>query len=197
MESLVADFAQQYELDQKFLQSVLCVESSGARPFGYNNYPILRFELHEFARRASNQEDASKISYYFAFGKNKNLQHYYVFDNVYADIHSSQENEVIALTIARTINEKAALESTSYGVAQIMGFNHKRVGYASVKEMYEASFLPENQYRMFFNFITTNKSLLEAIKNQDIESFIKMYNGPGLIELYKKKFLRCMESSKA
>lgn len=196
MQTLIYNFANENDLDADFLNAILCVETSGGSAFGYKHYPVMRFELNEFIKRVP-EDLASQVPHYFGFGTKKNLHQYYIFGGIRTHIHSTQENEFIAFTIARTIDETSAFESTSYGVAQIMGFNYKRVGYLSAKEMYEAAFVEENQYKMFFAFLKSNSDLIKSVRDKDIDSFIKMYNGVGLESLYKNKFNNCMDKIKS
>lgn len=77
------------------------------------------------------------------------------------------------------INEIAALNSASYGLAQIMGFNYSLCGYKDVKSFYNDMCISEGkQLLAFCNFIKSNKKLLNAIQTQDWKTFARYYNGP-------------------
>jgi len=79
---------------------------------------------------------------------------------------------------ASKIDERLALESCSYGMFQIMGFNYKAAGYLSVQAMYQAYSLGENeQIRSFVNYIKASH-LDDELRNKDFTSFARQYNGP-------------------
>jgi hypothetical protein len=75
------------------------------------------------------------------------------------------------------INAKAAMEATSWGKFQIMGFNATKIGYSSASSMVAAFEKNEqNQLQGFVQFIEWKK-LQNALKNRDWQSFAYSYNG--------------------
>lgn len=83
------------------------------------------------------------------------------------------------LAKAMAINEKAALFACSWGLGQVMGFNHKAAGFGSVQDMVR-SFMDdeENQLQGSVNFIVTN-GLDDELRNHNWAGFAKGYNGPN------------------
>lgn len=80
------------------------------------------------------------------------------------------------------IDEQIALESCSWGMFQIMGFNAKKAGYPSVHIMTNAYSLGENeQLRSFTEYILSTQ-LDDELRAKDFTSFARQYNG----ELYWK-----------
>lgn len=93
------------------------------------------------------------------------------------------EKEWDRLNDAIEFHEIGALRSTSWGLGQIMGFNHKLAGYTTVKEMVaDFSISEANQIKGMLNFIKSNHSLFNAIKRKEWEEVAKLYNGRN----YKK-----------
>lgn len=71
------------------------------------------------------------------------------------------------------------------GMGQIMGFNYKAAGYDSAKEMFEAfSTSEEEQIKAMIRFISNNPRMLKALQDGDLETFIRLYNGPGQVKIY-------------
>lgn len=78
--------------------------------------------------------------------------------------------------------EVAAL-SSSWGLPQMMGFNHERCGYGSALEMVRAFAQSEAaQVQAMMDFIASDQKMFTALHNNDWAGFAKRYNGPG----YKK-----------
>lgn len=83
---------------------------------------------------------------------------------------------------AIAIDRTAALYSCSWGLAQVMGFNHKLAGYATVDAMVAAFMESEaKQLQGAVTFIM-NCHLDDALRRHDWAAFAKGYNGTN----YKK-----------
>lgn len=90
---------------------------------------------------------------------------------------------------AQAIHQEAALKSASYGLFQIMGFNHKVAGFATVLEYVMASAESEtNQLMAFVNFVLANPTMLKALQERNWAKFASLYNGSNYaINQYDKK----------
>lgn len=98
-----------------------------------------------------------------------------------------QTAEWIAFNDAFRIDPNAAMESTSIGLGQIMGFHWKRLGYASVGEMWDdAKKGISNQVEQILKFIATDSRLFSAIINLDWHTVASIYNGSKYRELAAK-----------
>lgn len=98
-----------------------------------------------------------------------------------------QSKEWIAFNDAFSKNKNAALESTSIGIGQIMGFHYKRLGYSTVGAMWDdAKSSEDKQIRQIFKFITTDSRLLTALKNKNWHQVATYYNGAGYRELARR-----------
>lgn len=98
-----------------------------------------------------------------------------------------QSKEWPAFNDAFAKNPDAAMESTSIGLGQIMGFHYKRLGFATVGEMWNhAKTSLMNQIWQIAKFIDTDRSLKQAIKDKDWFAIAKIYNGSGFMEIARK-----------
>jgi hypothetical protein len=80
---------------------------------------------------------------------------------------------------AHSIAGELALEATSWGLGQVMGFNYKAAGYPSARAMVEAfADDEENHLDAMVNFIITN-GLDDEIRRHDWRGFARGYNGSG------------------
>lgn len=99
------------------------------------------------------------------------------------------------LSMARLIDDTAALESASWGAFQIMGFQWQRLGYTSVQDFVAAMSAGESQqFDAFTRFIETDPVLHKALKARKWAEFAKLYNGPDYERnLYDVKLQRAYE----
>lgn len=94
-----------------------------------------------------------------------------------------QSQEWEAFNDAFSKNPDAAMESTSVGIMQVMGFHWKLLGFKSVGEMWDYAKESEyNQMRIAMLFIKSNKKMFNAMVSGDWKTFAYYYNG----QLYYK-----------
>lgn len=83
------------------------------------------------------------------------------------------------LTRAAALDRKAAYESTSWGMGQVMGAHWAWLGYASVDALVaEARGGAAGQLRLMARYID-RAGLAEALRRRDWAAFARGYNGPG------------------
>lgn len=76
------------------------------------------------------------------------------------------------------IDRECALQSCSWGMFQIMGFNFKQCGYPSIQAFVNAMYKSEDeQLNAFVGFIKNNQELNEALRLKDWATVAKLYNG--------------------
>lgn len=98
-----------------------------------------------------------------------------------------QSKEWLAFNDAFKKNSNSAMESTSIGLGQIMGFHWKRLGFNSVGEMWDhAKSSLENQIWQIAKFIDTDRHLKTAITDKDWFTIAKLYNGAGFMEIARR-----------
>jgi hypothetical protein len=169
--------------------AVLCVESSG-RGFGPDGRMIIRFENHVFWRQWG-KRNTDVFGAYFRFHPEKpwtNHQFREKKGGRWVNFHGSQEQEWRVFEFARALNEPAAMRSISMGGPQIMGFNHARIGYDSVREMFDALQAGiRHQILALFDFLKgpgTSSPMVVALQRKKFEAFASQYNGPGQAAKY-------------
>ncbi len=98
-----------------------------------------------------------------------------------------QSKEWMAFNDAYKKNPDAAMQSTSIGLGQIMGFHYKKLGYNTVGEMWnDAKKGIEEQVDQMVRFINSDPNLLNALKKHDWTKVATIYNGRGFMDLAKK-----------
>lgn len=98
-----------------------------------------------------------------------------------------QDKEWIAFNDAFYKNANAAMESTSIGLGQIMGFNYKMLGFKTVGEMWDdAKKGIPNQVEQIIAFINAYPALKKALVAHNWSLAAKYYNGPSYLAIAKK-----------
>jgi len=89
-----------------------------------------------------------------------------------------QVEEWKAFSDAFSKNANAAMESTSVGLMQVMGFHYKLLGFKTVGEMWDFAKKSEaNQLNLGMRFIKSNLKMYKAAQTGDWETFAYYYNG--------------------
>lgn len=143
------------------LWAVMTVETRGCG-FLPDRRPLILFERHWFRKRTNGRFDqvAPDLSNptWGGYGKSGAYQY---------------ERLERAIQLDRT----AALESTSWGLGQVMGFNAKAVGFADVEAMVQSMCDSEDaQFQGMVGFIQSN-GLAKYLRSGDWASFARSYNG--------------------
>jgi len=98
-----------------------------------------------------------------------------------------QSKEWIAFNDAFKKDPDKAMQATSIGLPQIMGFHFKRLGFASVGDMWDFSKESlENQIVLLIQFINTDKNLFNALNSENWDKVASIYNGAAYKEMAKK-----------
>lgn len=168
-------------VDPLVLEAILQIESGG-RAVGEQGYPIIRFEAHILKQQLG--DDATWAGR-FRHGSPQWTGQEMCIDGVWQPIHTgAQTSEWQAYDIAAQLNAEAAARSISMGAAQIMGFNHARIGYPSAQAQLRAFRSASVQVIGFINFLMSDSTLWAAVRAHDWRTIARLYNGAGAVETY-------------
>ena len=197
--SYLKDAASALGISPAAAAAVLKVESGGAG-FSSLGKMIIRFENHVFYKRWGKANSAT-FQKHFRYGAGQSWKgHEFRADanGSWGSFHGNQGKEWDVLEFARKLNNDAALQSISMGIAQIMGFNYAGLGYSSVQEMFDhmaGGLRP--QLDGMFSFIKNKKTCIDGLRGGDYVKFATGYNGSGqaasygaLIETAAKAYAR-------
>lgn len=186
---LIEELSVQLGLEPEIAAAFARIESGGRSGFSSDGRVIIKFEPHVFVNYAksfkvlhslipwSNNATSHMIQKWEDLGKIEGWSYY-----------SNQEGQYKALRYAIKIHEELAYYSISSGMFQIMGFNHRKMGYSTAKNLFlgfQGS--EELQLRSFFTFVTKTSGLLAALKDKDYLKAARLYNGKGKEVLYAQK----------
>ncbi|MFC5579331.1 N-acetylmuramidase domain-containing protein [Lysobacter niabensis] len=161
------DFAQALDIEEAALRAVADVESAGS---GFlpapSDKPKILFEGHAFHRLTGGRysRDHPDLSYP-KWSRRK--------------YSGSLAGEWQRLEAACRLDRIAALQSASWGLFQIMGFNYPYCGYEDVEtfvaRQYEGA---TQQFASFVKFVS-RPPYLPALRNRNWKAFARACNGPG------------------
>ena len=124
--------------------------------------PFILYERHIFSRETNRKFDATNPDI-----SNKNPGGY----------GAGGSHQYDRLQRAIALDRHAALDSASWGIGQVMGFNAETAGYQNVEAMVAAMSESENeQLRALTGEIVSN-NLHKALRNHQWADFARGYNG--------------------
>lgn len=161
------DLAKALEVDETALKAVARVETAG-RGFvgGRTPKPKILFEGHAFHRLTGGQFDAS----------HPHLSHAAWDPRKYA---RNQAGEWKRLDQACQLDRAAALQSASWGLFQVMGFNYPYCGHDTVEAFVAAQHAGPDEQVSVFARLVARPPFLQALRKHDWRTFAAAYNGPG------------------
>lgn len=161
------DAAQELGCEIPVIKAVTKVESNG-KGFLSNGDVVLLFEAHIFSKLTGGKYDKTH-PHISSPEWNKKL-------------YSTPQGEHRRFQEAISLDRNAALQSASYGLFQIMGFNYKLCGFSKVQEFVNAMLRDERSQLMAFVQYIKSRGLSMFLIKKKFEKFAREYNGPG----YKK-----------
>jgi hypothetical protein len=142
------------------LRSVILTESSGNGFSDKTGRIIIQFEPSWFKRKFLDWANHQANHTWQNNGVGDQTQEWYAFNDAYS------------------INANAAMESTSIGMMQVMGFHWKDLGFSNVGAMWDYAKISEaNQVDLGIRFIKSIPKLNQSLKNKDWKTLAYYYNG--------------------
>lgn len=146
------------------------VESGGRSGFGPEGLPVIAFEGHIFRKLTGKKYDTThpRLSYKYVKKAGPEWQ----------ANNADQKTAWNTLRQAIELDSDAALQSCSWGMFQVMGFNYKGCGFASVDEFVASMKAGERgQLDAFVGFCKSSNALLEAMRANNFAKMAELYNG--------------------
>ena len=187
-------------LDPRVVRAVMQAES-GQRPFGPDGRVVLRFEPHVFARLTAQKAlgttrrpTAAQVAQFGKVVLNPGMTQI----NEGRKRTGGQAAEWETFGRASAIDADAAIQSTSFGLGQIMGFNYRLAGYASPKAMFDAFASSGTEQVMgMLRMISNVPVQLNALRNKDYPAFVASYNGAPVGTVHNNGYVTRMQAAYA
>ncbi len=168
-------------VDPLVLEAILAIESGG-QGINADGSVKIRFEAHIFEAQL---HDDLLFAANFRYGAPSWTGQEMFVEGDWTPIHTgAQATEWAAFNRATSLNPIAAARSISMGAAQIMGFNHARIGYPSAQAMLQAFRNANVQVIAFLNFLLSDAALWAAVRAHDWQEIARRYNGAGAVDTY-------------
>ncbi len=164
---------------------------------------IARFEAHVFWHRWGNTSQERRRVFNQHFRRSRPHQWRRNISDRFQGYHGNQAKEWEVLDFARSLDSLAdikAVEATSFGAGQTMGFNYGRVGFSSPLEMLEHYQTRERaQIEGIFNYIATirpesrRRRVIAAIRQENFLPLSQAY-GPQNPQGYAQRIAQAVRT---
>jgi hypothetical protein len=155
--------AAEHGVEVAVIRAVAKVESGGRTGFDDQGRPKILFEAHIFHKFTMGKYD-KKFPQLSETTWEKGKKYYSL-------------DQWTRMYAAMDLDQEAAWKSASWGMFQIMGFNHN--GFATVRQFVAAMFESEYQHLKSFLAFCADNNLIAALKKKDWAGFARVYNGAG------------------
>lgn len=188
---MIKDLATRLGLEPALLKAVQLVEAAGRDGFLVDGRPQILFEGHIMYKEVHKKFPDRDLAY---LCKRYSTIFFPKWDK---SKYLGGVHEYKRLKLAKEIDEECALKSASWGMFQIMGFNHKICGCQDVYDfVHKVSESHEKQLELMYYFMH-NSGCLKNLKEKDWAGFAKKYNGPGYAQnAYDQKLRNAYENFK-
>lgn len=167
------DFARDMKVMPAALKAVYDVESRGDGFFA-NGDPVILFEGHIFYKLYQQRYGTTKVREIAR--RHPNI----CYPSWDRSKYYGGAREHLRLANAAQVHREIALQSASWGLFQVMGFNYQAAGYDNIQAFINAMY--ESEHEQFFagcSFIVSNASMHRALIDRNWREFARRYNGPG------------------
>jgi hypothetical protein len=185
--ALIDSLATGLGVESRALRALLRVEAAGEGLSA--GRAVIRIEVHHLWRAVPPAVRPRVDARYQVRGPRPWEGHYYLRDaELWRRLHQpGAEGQLLeweALTFARSIDERAAVESTSWGCGQILGRWWRECGYASPSMFAAAQSQEPAQLACVAAYLRHVSGLLPALARRDWRAVAAAYNGSGQVDWY-------------
>lgn len=168
-ESDIIDAANVLKVPVASVKAISEVESNGSG-FMDDGRPVILFERHWMYRNLKKN----------GIDPNPYLNSHPDIVQIKPGGYLKPESEYKRFYNACIVDRSSAIESTSWGRFQIMGFHYQRLGFKTPEMFYKSMVISEGEHlKALVKFIETDKLLHKAIQDQDWKTVAYIYNGPS------------------
>lgn len=144
--------------------------------------PVILFEPHIFSRLTSGEFDGKTVDLRVIAGlKPKEPIPKWTFISYPTwnkDWYGPVSVQHTRLQGATRFNRNAALKSCSWGLYQLMGFNHKLCGHETIQSFVNAMYRSvDDHLDALVAFVLADPRKVKAIRDRDAKTFARLYNG--------------------
>lgn len=163
----ILELAKANAIPYENLKAVILVEGAGKGFDPVTGKILIQFEPHWYKRKYKDWQKFSAAQSLWIRNKvGVQSVEWEAFNDAFNEDPNSDADAI------------AAMEATSIGMMQVMGFHWSLLGFKSVGDMWDYAKQSErNQVELGIRFIKTNKKMYTALQNGDFATFAYYYNG--------------------
>lgn len=187
---LIETIAQQLGCEARALRAILRVESPGEGLF--DGRPVLRLEINHFWETVGKEKQAAVDAHFHVGGPRAWEGHQWrpTPDVAWIPMHQpgleGQRAEWMAMDLAIGIEDRAAIESASWGAGQILGCYWQQLGYSSWDSFATAQRSESEQILTFARYLDRVAHLQGPLARRDWTAIAISYNGTGKSGAYAR-----------
>lgn len=170
----IAAAAEAYGLTAAMVGAVYGVESAGRGMSAATGLPVILYEPHVFSRQTQRRFDVSHPDVSYAKWKTR----------PYPATQTGRWDQMLA---ACALSPSDALQSASWGLGQVMGFNFRACGFSDIWSFVRAMASGEGTQLLAMLAFIKSKNLIPVLLRKDWATFARIYNGDGQVPLYSRR----------
>lgn len=170
----ISKAAEAFGLTPAMVGAIYDVESKGRGMSSATGLPVILYEPHVFSRLTQRRFDGTHPDISYPKWKTR----------PYPSTQTGRYDQMLA---ACALAPAEALQSASWGLGQVMGFNYRVCGFSDVWAFALAMASGEPaQLQAMLAFIKSN-NLIPALLRKDWRTVARVYNGAGQVDLYSRR----------
>jgi hypothetical protein len=157
-------------IDSRLIHAFADVECGGKSGFGPDGLPVIAYEGHIFRKRTDKEYDEEYPLLSYPYHQKAGPE--------WRANNKDQKTAWETLNAAMALDKTAALESCSWGMFQVMGFNYDQCGFSDVEAFVAAMKASERkQLDTFVHFCKRTPGLPSALRHKQYARIATLYNG--------------------
>lgn len=196
---LIDSLAVELAVEPRALRALLRVESPGEGLV--DGHPLVRLELHHLWWLVAEDRRSAVDARFHVAGPRSWEGHEWrpvAGEDHWTPLHlpgaAGQRQEWLALTLARSIDERAAIEATSWGAGQVLGAYWAQLGYPN-QTAFAAAMAEEPAQLKAVARVLKILGVDLALRIRSWSVVAAKYNGPGQVEWYADRLVQAYNKS--
>lgn len=179
------------------VETIKAIAEVEAGPYGAfldTGEPVILFEPHKFSAQTRQVFDGYRLIPFMGDGftlkedpgfQDLKTNHaskwmYISYPTWRTGWYGPTSKQHLRLQAAIRLDRDAALKSCSWGLYQLMGFNHKLCGHETVQSLVNAMYRSvDHHLDALVSFVLSDPRKVKAVRERDAKTFSRLFNGPS------------------
>lgn len=168
------------------VETIKAIAEVEAGPYGAfldTGEPVILFEPHIFSRLTGGKFDGNVVEAKYIDTKivaRGELEKWWIisYPTWRLGWYGPTSKQHARLQGAERFNRDAALKSCSWGLYQLMGFNHKLCGHETIQSFVNAMYRSvDDHLDALVSFVLSDPRKVKAVQERDAKTFARLFNG--------------------